>query len=299
MTLYANLDFTKSVLKASQPTGAALTVDDMRLAGYLRQVSDRLDNEFIQIPRWPMFAPWYGTRQYVVTSQQVNSRINTFQFTDNLLALTGDVTRGNTTLVVGTNVELYPLYSQPPYHALRLIGCCPTWYDRCEGCGSAPTQVGIPGIWGFHRDWANAFPVVTTLTATMTSSQSTLAVADLEAPDPYGIVPAISYGSLLQIDDDTDELMEVIGVNVQTKVAAVRRGVNGTTAVEHTDADAGVKVFQVETPVQIAVARQAALQYARLGAFTTVEVQGMTEVRYPNDWLVEIRAMMQGYVYGY
>lgn len=298
MTLYATLDFAKSVLKTTQPTGATLTIDDQRLAGYLRQVSLRIDNEFPQTPRWTYFAPWYGTRDILVTPQQVNSRLNTFQFKANLLALTGDVTVGNRTLVDGTNVELFPNATQPPFHALRLIGCCSSWYDRCDTC-AAPSQVSIPGIWGWNRDWANAFPQLTALTAAMTDSQRTIEVADLLAPDPYDIVPGISYGSLIQIDDGTTELMEVLSVNTASGVANVRRGVNGTTPVAHPDADAGVLVYQVDPPVQQAVARQAALIYARLGSFTTVEVNGMSEVRYPSDFLTEVRAMMAEYSYGY
>lgn len=299
MTLYATLQFAKRELEASQATGSTLTIDDMRLVGYLRQVSARMDSEFPQTPRWPMFAPWNGSRKYTITypSTRVNSRLNTFQFKDNLLEIGATVTLGATVLTVGTDVEVWPDAQQPPFHALRLLGGRRTWYDNCAGCGT-PLQLTISGIWGYHRDWASAWAEITTLAGAMTSSQTTMVVANADAADPYGVTPGIGIGTLVQIDDGTDEYMEVTAVNSGTDTFTVLRGVNGTTGVAHTNASAPVMAFQVEPPVQIAVARQADLAYARRGKYTTMEVQGMTEVRYPADWMVEVRAMMQGYSNG-
>ena len=48
-----------------------------------------------------------------------------------------------------------------------------------------------------------------------------------------------------------------------------------------------------------AVARQAALSYSRRGKYTTMEVVGMSEVRYPQDFLAEVQAMKQLYSLGY
>lgn len=293
MTLYANLDFAKYELQTAQPTTATLTRDDMLLLGHLRQVSDRLDSEFPQTLRWPFFAPWVGSRTYLLTPQNVNSRLNTFRFSAPLLALTGDVTLGTQTLVDGTNVALWPTSDQPPFYALRLTGCCGTWYDNCGNC-AAPLQVTIPGIWGFHRNYAQAWPTITALDGAINASVKTITVISLSAPDPYGITPGISVGSLLQIDDGTGEFMEVVGNDPTMQTATVLRGVNGTTPAAHDDM-ADVQVFQVETPVQEAVARQADLMYARRGKFDSVEVIGMTEIRYAPDWLVSVRAMMQGY----
>ncbi len=296
MTLYANLDFAKYELQTAQPTAAALTRDDMLLLGHLRQVSDRLDSEFPLTPRWPFFAPWYGSRTFLVNPSQVNSRLNTFRFSAPLLALTGDVTNGTQTLVSGTNVALWPTTDQPPFYALRLLGCCGSWYDNCGSCGT-PLQVTIPGIWGWHRNYASAWPTITLLDGAINASVTSIKVDNLSAPDPYGITPGISVGSLLQFDDGTGEFLEVTGIDPATQTAIVLRGVNGTSALAAAHADnVGVQVFQVETPVQEAVAKQAGLLYARRGKYDTVEVVGMTEIRYAPDWHVSVRAMMQGYV---
>lgn len=298
MTLYANLQFTKNWLETSTPTTNTLTTNDMLLMGTLREVSDRLDSEFPQVPRWTFFAPWRGSRKYLVTTERVNSALNTFRFKEALLEIDATITLGTSVLTVGTDVELWPDATQPPFYALRLIGCCRTWYDYCAGC-AAPLQVTIPGVWGWHRDYASAWPTITTLTATMTDTQTTMVVASVTAADPYGIAPGINIGTLLRVDDGTDEFMEVTGIDATAKTYTVRRGVNGTTAVAHTDATAGVQAYQVETPVQIAVARQSALMYARRGKYTTMEVVGMSEVRYPADWMYEVRAMMSNYSNGF
>lgn len=295
MTLYANLDYTKRKLKTAQPTAATLSANDMEIVDDLRSISLRLDSEFPLVPRWPFFAPWQGLRKFLVTSDRVNTQRNTFQWTPPLLALTGDITLGTLTLVVGTDVELWPDSTQPPFNMLRLISRSQSWYDGCAGC-DAPLQVTIPGIWGYHRDYANAFPELTTLAAAVTTTtQTTLTFTNLSAATPYGITPGISAGSLLQIDD---EYIEVTVPNFPANTATVLRGVNGSAAATHSNG-AAVQVWQVEAPVQDAVARQAGLKYARLGAYTTIEIVGMSEIRYPADWLVEVRAMMQGYSLGY
>lgn len=295
MTLYASLDYCKAELETSQPTGATLSTDDQRLLGYIRAVSLRLDSEFPQIPRWPFFAPWQGSRTYLVEPTRVNSRLNTFRWKEPLLEIGATITLGTLTLTVGTDVDVWPVTTQPPFYALRLIGCCRTWYDYCSYC-AAPLMVTIPGVWGFTRDYASAWPIITTLAAAVTTTaQTTITLTSVTAPDPYGIAPALSSGSLLQIDD---EYLEIINIDPGTKIATVLRGVNGSTAAAHLNG-ANVQVFQVELPVQYEVARQAALNYARIGKYTTVEVVGMSEIRYAPDWLVEVRAMMQGYSQGY
>lgn len=295
MTLYANLDYAKSQLETSIATGATLSANDQLLLGYLRAVSLRLDSEFPQTPRWPFFAPWQGSRVYLVQPTRVNSALHTFQWKEPLLEVGATVTLGTQTLTVGTDVELWSTTTQPPFFMLRMIGCCRSWYDYCIGC-AAPLQVTISGVWGYHRDYANAWPVVTTLAAAITTTTQTgITLTSVTVADPYGIAPALSSGSLLLIDD---EYLEIISIDPGTKIATVLRGVNGSTAAAHLNG-ADVAVWQVELPVQYAVARQAALSYARRGKYTTTEVVGMSEIRYPADWLVEVRAAMQGYAVGY
>jgi hypothetical protein len=90
------------------------------------------------------------------------------------------------------------------------------------------------------------------------------------------------------------EYLEVVSTHLSTNTVTVRRGMNGTAADGHSE-DTPVYRWNVEDPVKTAVARQAGLMYARRGAYTTVEVQGMSEIRYPNDWLREVVDMLAEY----
>ena len=72
----------------------------------------------------------------------------------------------------------------------------------------------------------------------------------------------------------------------------------GSTAAAHTSGD-DVYVWRVEEPVKHVIARMAAFIWSRQGTYSTVEVQGMSEIRYPPDLLMEFRAVEQDYANGY
>ena len=287
MTLYTSLGYIKEWIKTDVATGNTLSADDMRLLQAARTVSRRIDNAFAS--RRPMFAPWNETRKLPLDGLHVNSMQGTFRLDGYLLALTSTSVNGNAV----SNVEGYPDSTMPPFPFLRNTNCCTGWYGYCGDC-CAPYQVSVTGVWGFHRDYAAAWMAVDALAAAIVStSATTFTVADADGGDAYGITPRISAGDLLKVDD---EYMEVTVVNYATNVVTVIRGVNGSTAATHLIA-AVVSRWEVETPVKHAVARQVGLMYSRRGAYTTMEVQGMSEVRYPNDWLGEVMGMLNGYAY--
>jgi hypothetical protein len=293
-TLYASLDQTKDILTATQPTQVSLTVNDRLLLRLLRVVSQRVDNLFPSVPRWSMFAPQIGTRTFLMSAAAINSWANTFTFSADLLSASAISVNG-TPFTVGSNITLYPDPSQPPFHAIQLADPLNQWSYYL--CGDTRTpMIAITGVWGFHSDYANAWLAVDTLAAAITTTTATtLTTAHISStPDVYGQVPQISAGNLLLIDS---EYLEVVLAPPGSAVVTVRRGVNGSTAATHAQ-DAPVSVWQVEPSVNQAVARQAALNYSRRGAFTTVEVSGMSEVRFPQDMLNELYATMQAYVYG-
>jgi hypothetical protein len=292
MTLYATLDEVQSVMTASST--AATAAEKNKILSDLRVISRRIDREFQS--RRPLFAPYSEARTLRVNSILVNRYDGTLRLTDPLLALTG-VSIATTALVVDTHVEAWP-DTTAPIGYLRLINCTDySWYHDpgCADCGG-PLTVTITGTWGLHRDYANAWMKVDDLQATITDSATTLTVAVAAGADAYGVTPRLSPGNLIKIDS---ELLEVTAVSTNT--LTVRRGVNGSTAAAHTGAastaGADIYTWQVEEPIRRAVARQAALMYARRGAYTTVEVQGMSEVRFPADFLGEVRAILNDYSY--
>lgn len=286
--LYATL------AEAKQEMVATTTVDDSILLPRLRRISRRLDREMGS--NRELFAPTVETRRIPVNAYTVNSAYGTLRVPGSLLELTSVVVSG-TTLVVGTNVEGYPDSSYPPFQYLHLMDCCAGWYSYCAGDCDPLTTV-ITGVWGIHRDYANAWAkvddiVTTALTASLTDT--TLKVADVDGVDIYGLTPRISAGNLLRINT---EFMEVIATDTAANTATVRRAVNGSTLAAHNIGD-DVEVWMVEESVKQVVAKQAGLMYARRGAYTTVEVQGMSEVRFPADLLIEVRAVMQEFAYGH
>lgn len=293
MTLYATLSDVQSVMTANETAASAGAIN--KIMSDLRVVSRRVDREFNA--RRPLFAPYIETRRIRITSDIVNSRDGTLLVAPqgSLLALAG-ATAGDTTLTVGTHIEGWPDSAYPPFPYLRLTAAASSgWYDYCTTDGD-PLFAEITGVWGMHRDYASAWMHVDDLQADISASASTLTVANAAGVDAYGVTPRFSPGNLLRIDD---EFLEVIGISTNT--LTVRRGVNGSTAAAHTGAvgtgGANISTWQVEEPVRRAVARQTAMLYARRGAYTSVEVNGMSEVRFPSDWLSEVRATLADYAY--
>lgn len=286
MTLYASVEFTKSIMGSAAVTGTQATIQDPKVYQLVKQVSARVDKEFQQ--RRPLFAPYNETRIFPLSGMRVNSWDSTFRIDGYLLELTSTSVMGNAV----TAVEGYPDSSMPPFPFLRLTDCCQGWYDFCADCGTA-RQVSVTGVWGLHSDYARAWLAVDTLSANMTDSATTLTVGNPAGADVYRQPYRISAGHLLKIDS---EYMDVVDVSSTT--LAVIRGANGTTAAAHT-AGASVYRWEVMPEVQYAVARQAGLLYSRLGAYVTTEISPVgAEVRYPNDWLSEVKGVMQEFVYG-
>lgn len=285
--IYAPLDYAKYTMGAGPD---ADTLNDNRLLQKLRTVSRRIDALMDPTTKRQVFAPWVQTRTFRVMPGDVSSWDNTLRIPWSLLAFTS-ATLGGSAL---SAVEAWPS-GITPVEYLRLTGCCDTWYSD-PTCGDGPLLVTITGTWGIHRDWANAWLAVDALQAAIVSaSATTLTVADADGADPYGIAPRISVGDLLKIDS---EYLEVGGVNASTNVVTVTRGANGTTAATHSNG-ATVYRFEVEEPIKQVTARQAGLMTERTGAYTTVEISQLgSEVRYPVDLLVELRAVLGEYNYG-
>lgn len=294
MTCYCSVNEALSILGTAQQGNLPSTIDPSLLLSNVRIVSTEIDNKFPPVtpPRWPAFAPYLGTRKLRVDGQNVNSIENTYQFNTPLLRLDG-VVLNSQSYTVGTQVQAFPDSSYPPFYQINWVDwCMPFWY----GCCTWPIFINVTGVWGFNRDFANAWLAVDALAAAITTTtQTTFTVSSVSGADDYGAPYRISPGHLLQIDS---EWMDVLSVQASSNTVTVKRAVNGSTAATHL-INATVSRWQVEEPVKRATARQADLMWARMGAYTTMEVQGMgTEVRYPNHWLAEVDAMLAGYQYG-
>lgn len=278
--MYATLAEAKAELNAD------LTTDDASILFLVRMVGARIDN--LMASRVPLFEPFIEAREFEVNAYNVDSSRNVFMLppTDTLLDI-DTISLGTSTL---SAVDPYPASRVPIRRIRRTDGS--SWYACASSCD--PLTTIVYGVWGYHRRYASAWLAVDTLAAAIVStSATTLTVADVDGLNPQGYGPRISAGNLLKIDS---EYLEVTATNTTTNVVTVIRGANGSTADVHLIA-APVSVWQVEDNIKRVTARQAGLLYARRGAFETANITEIGIIQYPVDLLAELRGVVQGYSY--
>jgi hypothetical protein len=272
MSHYCTLAEAKRELKAES------AADDVKLFAYVGQVSARVD----LIMGRGYFEPTIEQKLFMVESSRIETCRRLFYLRKPLLAfsevLLDDVEKTD-------DVEQFPL-GISPFTALRLTEG--DWY-ACNG--RTPIYVSVTGTWGFHRDYANAFAQVDTLQQAMNASTTSMKVADIDGLDIFGLTPRFSKGTLAKIGD---EFMRVVDTDIATNIATVTRGVNGSTAAAH-DNGSALSVWQVEPPIVHCVARQAALFYARRGAFEIQTLDAVGIQQYPQDLMLELRATLTEY----
>lgn len=282
---YCTLDEAKDELKASG------TIDDNKLLRFIRQVSRRIDKIMGNRAGRPYFAPYLEARKFRMDGRHLDSYRNTLLLrgAPPLLSITSVTADGTD---VSSVVEGYP-QGDPFFRLIRITSSGDPWASYINS--DDPPYAVVTGVWGYHSDYANAWLAVDALAAGQAAGDSNLTVADVDGADPYGITPRISVGALLKLDS---EFELVTATNTSTNVVTITRGQQGTTAAAHALA-ADVAVFQVEDPIRRVVARQAALMYARIGAFQVETVDGVGAVSYPQDLLHELEATLTEYQYDY
>lgn len=283
---YCSLDDAKAEIKATS------TVDNDKVQRHIRQVCARING--IMAPRTmrPIFEPYIEQRTFLLRSRAINSNVNSFEFRQPLLNLTSVLV--GTTDVTST-VEAYPL-NQTPIRAIRFRQAAHNWYEFCDAYD--PIYVYITGTWGIRVDYANAWVSYDTVqTNPVTPADTTFLVADVDGDDPYGIPPRFSPGQLLRIGSGT-EILRVSATNATTNIVTVQRAQNGSALPAGNYAvGSAVKVFEAEEQIRRVTARQAALMYARLGAFQVETLDGVGVVTYPEDLLVELKNVLTEYQY--
>jgi hypothetical protein len=283
-SLYCTLADVRSELNAES------TVDDDEIMRLIRQVCRRIDRKFMS--KVALFVPYLQARRIPLDGSNINSIDSTLMIGSPLLSLTG-VGINSQTLIVGTNVQAYPIDSIP-YFQLQLLGdAWYSWYTAYCSDVRGVQFASITGVWGFNTDYANAWLAVdaVTTTAITTTTATTFTVADVDGDNPLGESPRISAGNVIQIDS---EWMDVIATNITTNTVTVRRGVNGSTAATHAIA-AVVSVYQVEEPIRRAVTRQVGFMYARQGAYDTTRISDFSTITFPKDMLDEVYGLLALY----
>lgn len=284
---YCSLADAKAELKA---TG---TVDNDKLLRFVRQVSARINTIMNPRLRRPLFEPYYEQRPYVLAPRQIDSSLNAFYFKDALLSLSSILVN---TSDVTSLVEAWPL-GETPFRAVRFVGGVSSWYHYCHS-GYDPVYIYVTGLWGIRADYANAWVEYDTIqTNPMAPGDTTFQASDAGGDDPYGIAPRFSPGQLLRIAGG-DEILRVSAVDETTDIVTTQRKQNGTSLPSGDYAiGSSIEVFEPEEPIRRITARQAALMYARMGAFQIETLDGVGVVTYPQDLLIELQNTLTDYQY--
>lgn len=283
MLSYASVSEAKAELGAK----ALNAVDDRRLYGYTRMVSRRIDQIMKGRSNRPFFGPYLEARKIPISRRYIDSRHNTLMLDRPLLeysALTAD----------GTSIysvsEGYP-QGDTPYYLLRITSSGDPWYAYLSNCDD-PAYALITGVWGYHSDYANAWLAVDTLSAQLTSGTDTMTVGNVDGLDDYRLEPRFSPGMLLKIDS---EYLLVTDTDVSLNKVYLKRPINGTTEATHANG-ATIYRWETEEPIRRVAARQAAMLYARIGAFQVETLDGVGAITYPQDLLRELAATLQEYM---
>lgn len=283
---YCSLADAKLEIKAKD------TVDDDHVKRYIKQASARIDAIMAPRIRRPIFEPYIEQRTFLLTPRVIDSISNSFTFRQPLLSIDSVLVGAQD---VTSSVEAWPR-GRMPIRAIRFTNQAHYWYEFCTSL--EPVYVNITGSWGIHADYANAWPNYDTVQANpIAPGDVSFAVADADGDDPYGIAPRFSTGQLLRIGAGA-EIMRVAGTNTTTNIVTVARAQNGSPlpAVSYA-AGSAVAVYQPEEQVRRVVARQAALLYARRGAFQVESLDGVGVITYPQDLLVELQQVLTEYQY--
>lgn len=150
------------------------------------------------------------------------------------------------------DVELLP--DQPPHSTIQLINWRAFIWDH-----QPYRAISVTGVWGWHDDWPNAFRASgdTVQNNPLSSSATTITVADADGADNTAETPRFQAGHLLKIES---EYLRVLAVNTVTNVLTVQRGVAGTTAAEHAQTTP-ISTFQPPEDVKLLCLRWAAWLY--------------------------------------
>ncbi len=267
MTAYG--DYTTVYNCRSTYLGSAQSTDDTLILDIIRQVSreiDALTNRH--------FYPLIGTRYYDTPVSR------SIMLDDDLLEAT-TVTNGDTSIVSASDYLLWPA-NVSPKDRIEYKPSKGIW--QLGGDGYPFQAVSIAGVWGFTRDYINAWQLTgATLSAAITTTSATTFTCT---------TGRLKAGDLILIDT---EYLYVSAVTVSTSdTVTVVRGVNGSTAAAHLISTAIERwVYMAEITM---LATQAVAAYYRLrsnpGMDSTVSIDGNSFAT-PQDVIAYMRRRLE------
>lgn len=249
---------------------------DETITFYLRTASRNFDlavSNGVKPGRW--FYPLVATYQYphpVVTSvaggvsgvwdstaSLVKTRVgraNLLRLNRDLLELTTLTTKNGATTITASDYVLIREYVgyEPPYNAIMLEPDGTVTEFEYQDTRSKANSV--TGIWGYHNNWDEAWVDTGDEVEDdpLTATSTTLTVNDADGDLPSGLPYRFRRLQILRVED---EYMEVEAVDPANDTLQVRRGVLGSTAVQHAQ---NTQIDYYETMYDV---RQAVLFWAR------------------------------------
>lgn len=199
--VYAHLDAFKSYLVDVATNFGNSSDTDLLLT--LESASRTVDGHCKRTgPDHPMsgFGPRLGTNRYDGVSG------SELPLEDDLLALTGSVTVGGTSLTDESSYYKGP-YDRAPYRYLAAPSRTGIWWATIR------RAISVPGKWGYSDDPLS----LTTLNGALDSSATSVVLTAAAVP-----------GMTLLVDAE-----QMYVRSIATVTATVDRGVNGTTAATH------------------------------------------------------------------
>lgn len=250
--------------------GADLTADKTLIIRYIHDASR-------MIVGWThrTFVP------YIDTSAQVGYDLSPYRvqkLPDDTLVVTSITdTAGDTVTASSYRLrDIYNSFNAMPYGYFELA------YNASYGVSDANSfsrTWSIDGIFGYsNQPYANAWVNTTTLAENISATTTT----------SFNVTDATNIDTLDYIRVN-NEFMQVTAISTNT--LTVKRGVNGSTAVNTHESTDAVEVWQVNDAVKLACTRLAAWLYSsRQNELTTIQFQDGTvaTARYPQTVQVSL-----------
>lgn len=259
-------------VKSDTAVGSLTASETAYLLDAIRKASARI-TERLGVP----FEPWHETRAQDATYDPVTAEGDVLMLDWPLLAVT-EITLGDGTVLDSDEFGTSPTRG----YAIEEIYLTTMAYSFFA-LGTRETRRGaiaIEGVWGVRRDYAKAWQAITTITAGVNASVTTV---------PLASAVAVSPGALLRIGSEYMRVTAVSGNN-----ATVTRACNGTTAAAH-DNGAAVSVWSWQPEIRDACSKLAAYYHQRRGSFeaSTFDMGAGVVVRYPADIPPEVENVLR------
>lgn len=268
---YATLTEVRAYLKFE----TAETADDALLTSFIRGACTFADNRL-----GGKFYPMIDTRYFDVPPGAY------LFFNDHLLSLT-TVTNGDGVAITLTDLTQFPATDYPKYGLKIEAGAATAWYPTDDG--EYRQAIAIAGVWGYHRDYENAWIAsgdavadgagINAVVTTINVSSASGAASDL-------VSPRFQAGQLIKIDSEYIDIQ-----SIATNALTVKRGMYGSTAAAHLTA-APISIWRPDEDVRMGVIRLVAWRYRQKDAnvFDQTTILGagvkITPSAVPEDVLV-------------